>query len=109
MNAMLTTEYPLPSILYLPPSSRTPGRRKNIGHFRLNSLDLERFNRLLDRLGRRQAPLVADQLVTAARELKQGDARAEPPCILQRVRRAETVVEMARETLIGRVGLTVAP
>ena len=97
MNAMLTTEYPLPSILYLTPSSRRPGRRKSIGQFRLNSLDLERFNRLLDRLGRHQAPLVADQVVTAARQLNQGNGQAEPPCILQRVQRAETVVEMVAD------------
>lgn len=94
MNAMQNIQYPLPSILYLTPSSRTPGRRKSIGQFRLNSLDLERFNRLLGRLGRLQAPLVADQVVTAARELNQEGGQAEPPCIAQRIQRAQTVVEM---------------
>ena len=98
MNAMQNTQYPLPSILYLTPSSRAPGRRKSIGQFRLNSLDLDRFNRLLGRLGRPQAPLVADQVVTAARELNQGSDQAEPPCIAQRIRRAETVAEMVADT-----------
>lgn len=94
MNAMQNIQYPLPSILYLTPSSRTPGRRKSIGQFRLNSLDLERFNRLLGRLGRREAPLVADQVVTAARQLNQDGGQAEPSCIAQRIQRAQTVVEM---------------
>lgn len=98
MNAMQTIQYPLPSILYLTPSSRVPGRRKSIGQFRLNSLDLDRFNRLLDRLGRCQAPLIADQVVTAARELNQENSQAEPPCIVQRVQRAETVAEMVADT-----------
>lgn len=98
MNAMLDTEYPLPSILYLTPSSRMPGRRKSIGQFRLNSLDLDRFNRLLGRLGRDQAPLIADQVVTAARELNRKSSQAEPPCIVQRVQRAETVVEMVADS-----------
>lgn len=97
MNAMHTTQYPLPSILYLTPSSRMPGRRKSIGQFRLNSLDLDRFNRLLDRLGRCQAPLIADQVVTAARELNQENSQAEPPCIVQRVQRAETVAAMVAD------------
>lgn len=97
MNAMQNTQYPLPSILYLTPSFRTPGRRKNIGQFRLNSLDLDRFNRLLGRLGRCQGPLVADQVVTAARELNQKNSQSEPPCIVQRVQRAETVAEMVAD------------
>jgi uncharacterized membrane protein YkvA (DUF1232 family) len=87
----------LPSILYLTPSSRTPGRRKSIGQFRLNSLDLDRFNRLLGRLGRHQAPLIADQVVTAARELNKGTGQAEPPCIVQRVQIAKTVAEMVAD------------
>ncbi|MEO8365622.1 MAG: hypothetical protein ABI538_05380 [Pseudoxanthomonas sp.] len=95
---MQNIQYPLPSILYLTPSSRVPGRRKSIGQFRLNSLDLDRFNRLLGRLGRHQAPLVADQLVTAARELNQGRQQAEPPCIVQRIQRAETVAEMVTDS-----------
>lgn len=97
MNAMLTNEYPLPSILYLTPSSRIPGRRKTIGHFRLNSLDLDHFNRLLGRLGRCQAPLVADQVVTAARELEHGNSLTAPPCIVERLERAETVAEMVAD------------
>src|SRR5690606_29956462 len=80
--------------------SRAPGRRKSIGQFRLNSLDLDRFNRLLGRLGRLQAPLVADQVVTAARELNQGSGQTqtEPPCIAQRIQRAETVAQMVADT-----------
>ena len=97
MNAMQNIQYPLPSILYLTPSSRMPGRRKSIGQFRLNSLDLDRFNRLLGHLGRCQAPLIADQVVTAARELNQKNSQSEPPCIVQRVQRAETVAEMVAD------------
>ncbi len=97
MNAMQNIQYPLPSILYLTPSNRSPGRRKSIGQFHLNSLELERFNRLLGRLGRCQAPLIADQVVTAARELNQRNSQAEPPCIVQRVQRAETVAEMVAD------------
>lgn len=98
MNAMQNIQYPLPSILYLTPSCRSPGRRRSIGQFRLSSLELDRFNRLLGRLGRRQAPLIADQVVTAARELNQKNNQAEPPCIVQRVQRAETVAEMVADT-----------
>ena len=97
MNAMQNIQYPLPSILYLTPSNRSPGRRKSIGQFHLNSLELDRFNRLLGRLGRCQAPLIADQVVTAARELNQRNSQAEPPCIVQRVQRAETVAEMVAD------------
>lgn len=99
MNAMQNIQYPLPSILYLTPSSRVPGRRKSIGQFRLNSLDLDRFNRLLGRLGRLQAPLVADQVVTAARELNHGNRQAEPLCIVQRVQIAKTVAEMVADAV----------
>ena len=99
MNATQNIQYPLPSILYLTPSSRMPGRRKSIGQFRLNSLDLDRFNRLLGRLGRHQAPLVADQVVTAARELNQGNSQVEPPCIVQRVQIAKTVAEMVADAV----------
>lgn len=94
MYAQTQNTLPLPQIL-----SETPvgafHRRRRIGQFRLSTLDIDRFNRLLADLGRRQQPLDCDQVVTAARLLSNGQAAdAAPPCILQRLRRAETVAQM---------------
>ena len=56
MNAMLSTTIPLPAILDQP-AFAGPGRRHRIENYDLTPLDVERFNNLLLRLGRRQAPL----------------------------------------------------
>lgn len=103
MNAMLSTTIPLPAILDQP-SLTGPGRRHRIDTFCLAPLDVERFNHLLLRLGRRQAPLDCDQLVTAARELSARTiGTVEPPSIRQRMRQVETAALM-----VGDPGWTAA-
>ena len=97
MNALYSSTYPLPSALDAI-SFSLPHRRRAIGNFRLNSRDLERFNQLLARLGRKQAPLACDQLVTAARELTAAATdSAAPACILQRLKWAETAAQMVAD------------
>lgn len=94
MNAMLSTTIPLPAILDRPALTR-PGRRHRIGNHCLAPLDVERFNHLLLRLGRRQAPLDRDQLVTAAGDLcSRNIDRVEPPSIRQRMRQVKTAALM---------------
>lgn len=94
MNAMLSTTIPLPAILDQP-ALTGPCRRQRIDTYCLAPLDVERFNNLLSRLGRRQAPLDCDQLVTAARELSsRSSGTVEPPSIRQRMRQAETAAQM---------------
>lgn len=94
MNAMLSTTIPLPVVLDQP-GVAGPGRRHRIENYCLAPIDVERFNNLLLRLGRRQAPLDRDQVVTAARELCDSSVlAAEPPSIRERMRRLETAALM---------------
>lgn len=96
MNVHLSSAFPLPAVLEATPS-HAPRRRRSIGPYRLDGRDLDSFNRLLARLGRPD-PLDCDQLVSAARELAATtSANAAPPCILQRLRWADSVVQMLRD------------
>ena len=89
MNAMLSITSPLPAILDQPAPAR-PGRRHFIENYCLATRDVDRFNVLLLRLGRRDAPLDRDQVATAARELCDSNSLAvEPASIWQRMRRVE--------------------
>ena len=94
MNAMLSITNPLPAILDQP-TSAGPGRRHLIENYCLSPCDVARFNLLLLRLGRRQAPLDRDQVVTAARELCDSNSLAvEPSSIRERVQQIETAALM---------------
>lgn len=94
MNAIVSTTIPLPVIL-AQPAVAVPGRRHRIENYSLTPLAVERFNNLLLRLGRREAPLGRDQVVTAARQLCDGSALAvEPPSIRERMGRIETAAQM---------------
>jgi hypothetical protein len=94
MNAMLSTTNPLPSILDQSAFAGR-GRRHRIDTYFLTSPDIERFNQFLQRLGRRQAPLDRDQVVTAARQLCEcSNPAAEPPSIRERMRLVETAANM---------------
>lgn len=98
MNAQLTTTFPvqpLPAILGTAPPFTLLHRRKSIGDYRLNPADLDRFNHLLARLGRKTAPLGMDQLATAARQLAAPASGGAPECIAQRIARLESVAAMA--------------
>lgn len=94
MNAMLSITSPLPTILDQPAPTQ-PGRRHFIENYCLTTRDVDRFNALLLRLGRRDTPLDRDQVVTAARELCDSNSLAvEPPSIRERMRRVETAALM---------------
>ena len=97
MNAMLSITSPLPAILDQP-ASAGPGRRHLIENYCLAPSDVARFNLLLLRLGRRQAPLDRDQVVTAARELCDCNSLAvEPSSIRERMRQIETAALMIND------------
>lgn len=71
-----------------------PARRHQIGEFNLSVRELDTFNGLLSRLGRRQ-PLDCDQIVTAARSLIDTEATdAVPACIAQRLLPAEVLASL---------------
>ncbi|MGH8076112.1 MAG: hypothetical protein ACREPE_02140 [Lysobacter sp.] len=94
MNAMLSTTIPLPAILDQSAFAGR-GRRHRIENYCLAPPDVERFNNLLQRLGRRQPPLDRDQIVSAARELCDCNILPiEAPSIHERMRRVETAVRM---------------
>lgn len=94
MNAMLSTTIPLPAILDQSAFAGR-GRRHRIENYCLAPTAVERFNSLLQRLGRRQPPLDRDQVVSAARELCDCNLLPiEPPSIHERMRRVETAVRM---------------
>ncbi len=97
MNAMLSITSSLPAILDQP-ASAGPGRRHRIENYSLAPSDVARFNLLLLRLGRRQAPLDRDQVVTAARELCDCNGLAvEPSSIRERIRQIETAALMIND------------
>lgn len=94
---MLSITSPLPAILDQPASAR-PGRRHFIENYCLTTRDVDRFNVLLLRLGRRDSPLDRDQVATAARELCDCNSLAvEPPSIRERMRRVETAALMIND------------
>lgn len=95
MNAMIATTTAFPAILDQPSSQA--GRRERIDDFRLGVPEVDRFNRLLVRLGRRTAPLDRDQLATAARELRDRRSDPAPPCILLRMRRIPALSRMVAD------------
>ena len=94
MNATTATATALPTILDQPNDIRI-ARREHIQDFCLGLAEVDRFNRLLARLGRAQ-PIDRDQLATAARELcdrsKQTDAA--PACIGERMQRVSDLSQM---------------
>lgn len=95
MNALTLNAAPLPSILTQAGTPSGPHRRHRLGRFQPTKGGIDRFNRLLVRLGREQAPLQADQLATAARQLLDAQpGGAVPECIAQRLRQAEVVGRM---------------
>jgi len=89
MNAQLSNLQPLPAALF-PQSAPHPARRHLVDHFPLDDGAVARFNRLLARF--QFAPVDADQLATAARELPLPKAAGRAPdCIEQRLKRATSV------------------
>lgn len=97
MNAMLAHTSVLPAVL--PTTARAPrqpglARRHSIGGFNPGPYALDRFNVLLERLGREQGPIDCDQLATAARELCGCSTTLAAAAIGVRMRRAAVVDTM---------------
>ncbi|WP_119718610.1 YkvA family protein [Cognatilysobacter tabacisoli] len=96
MNAQLAPAYPLPTVLQMP-AQPGPHRRHTVNGFVLQAQAVDRFNRLLDQLGR-PTTLDSDQLSAAARELcGQGIGAAAPRCIRQRLLRLAVLDRMAAD------------
>ncbi|MGY0557358.1 MULTISPECIES: hypothetical protein [unclassified Lysobacter] len=102
MNAMLTStmlatagSYPaaLDRVAATTAASPHQMRRRTISGFSIDQTEVDRFNRLLSRLGRTQAPFERDQLATAGRELCDGSVNPLPG-IAQRMRRAAAAALM---------------
>lgn len=94
MNAMLTSTLPLPSCLH--DDACLQHRRHRVGTVDVTDEAIDRFNRLLQRVGRVPMQLDGDRIATAARELCSTTATLRPPaCIRQRlllVKAATTMV-----------------
>ena len=96
MNATTATAAAtaLPTILDRP-NGLLIGRREHVQDFCLGQAELDRFNDLLARLGRKESPLDRDQLATAARELSDSNTPdVAPPCIDERMRRVDQLASM---------------
>ena len=94
MNAMTATAAALPTILDRP-NGLLIRRREHVQDFCLGQAELDRFNDLLARLGRKDSPLDRDQLATAARELSDSNTPdVAPPCIEERMRRVGNLSSM---------------
>lgn len=72
-------------------------RRHQIGQFRLDNGELDRFNLLLVELGRAGPALDADQVASAARELADRCQRGTPECITERLSQAQVLAHMASD------------
>lgn len=97
MNAMLKTALPLPACL-AGPACAGSHRRHRIGTIDLTATAVDRFNRLLERLGRADQPFDPDRLVTAGRELCNGRfPTVSPACIRQRLHRVKAAVCMVED------------
>lgn len=97
MNAPLPLSTPddrLPAILDAS-SGRCPARRRRIDRLDLATAALERFNDLLARLDKQHAPLDADRIASAARELcDRTIPQAVPACIALQLKRATALICM---------------
>lgn len=98
MNAILAAALPLPTVLDQPTAAGR-GRRRHIDALLLEERGVDRFNRFLEGLGRRQPPLDCDRLVTAARELRGAGGSAAPGCIAQRLRQGLAIGGMIGDAL----------
>lgn len=93
MNVVATPLDPLPNALS-GPRLRPLGRRNRIADHEIDRDALRHFNELLQYLQLPQAPLDADQVASAARELVDGIPYGDAPrprCIQQRMRRAAAI------------------
>lgn len=94
---VMSNTLPLPTCLHR--SVDLPEhRRYRIGSLNLTPVAVDRFNRLLERVGPADAAIDGDRLVTAARSLLCSDVqRPVPTCIQQRLLRVKAAVSMAAD------------
>lgn len=101
MNIFYSAASPLPACLHSPVEC-VDQRRNMIGTHRLTPVALDRFNRLLERVGSPDLVMDGDRLVTAARALRtSGALRGWPECIRLRLARARAAVSMVRDPQWG--------
>lgn len=97
MNAMLSATLPLPACLDRPIGSANH-RRHRVATVDLSVAAVDRFNQLLEQVGRTGEPLDRDRLATAARELHERPPASVPPaCIRQRLFRVKAAVCMVED------------
>lgn len=97
MNAMLSATLPLPACLDRPAATANH-RRHRIATVDLTVAAVERFNRLLEQVGRTGEPLDRDRLATTARELQKHRFQTVPPaCIRQRLYRVKAAICMLED------------
>ncbi|TZF86984.1 hypothetical protein [Cognatilysobacter lacus] len=96
MNALLTTEHPLPRCIY---QGGDPSRRRRhlVEGFRIDPSAVDRFNRLLRQFADTAPVLDADRLATAARELSSSARGATAACIRERLFRVKAAQTMAAD------------
>ncbi|MBS7456949.1 DUF1232 domain-containing protein [Coralloluteibacterium stylophorae] len=104
MNALTAAALALPAALDPAVAARAAShaRRRRVAGLAIETPRLVRFNDLLARLGR--APVQADQLATAARQLDAVTGDGLPPCIALRFECARLLVAM-----VGDAAWTPAP
>lgn len=94
MNAMLTATLPLPSCLQTG-TGAVVHRRHRVGTIDVTDAAVDRFNLVLERVGRADLRLDGDRIATAARELcTRTLAAARPACIRQRLLRVKAATTM---------------
>jgi uncharacterized membrane protein YkvA (DUF1232 family) len=97
MNAMLTSTLPLPSCLH--EGACALHRRHRVGTLDVTDDAIDRFNRLLGRVGRTAMQLDGDRIATAARQLCGSTVTLQPPaCIRQRLLLVKAATAMVADS-----------
>lgn len=101
---------PLPQVLLSPQTPDRLHRRRQIGNFRLGSLEMDRFNQLLSTLAGNQAHVDCDQVATAARLLVDScSGQSTPTCIQQRLEQADALSQMLEDRAWAPANDAIAP
>lgn len=99
MTTRIDIPMPLPPCLARRPDS-AQCRRRQFGNFRFDLEAIQHFNQLVGEVGREDAPLECDQLITAGRMLRNGRFSAGlPEAVRHHMRRARGVFAMAADPM----------